>query len=109
MTQPFPLVSKLTLSLGAFVAAAMSFAPAAQAQTAQMCTSASQQFCYRYLCNGMDANGTFSQDGCGFGCNDATAPRWYAPTVPVRVDLSTVPSELSTTQWNNIVNTSFSR
>lgn len=70
-----------------------------------VCTSANQQNCYRFLCNGMDADGSI-RNSCNT-CSDSTAPRWYQATVPVRVDRSTVPPELGTTAWNSVVDGCF--
>ena len=70
-----------------------------------VCTSPNATNCYRFICNGMDANGTISQ-ACG-SCGDSTAPRWYQPTVPVRVDRTTVPASLGASGWSAAIDGAF--
>ena len=53
---------------------------------------------YKFLCNGMDANGSVHGDGCG-ACNDSNAARWSPAIVTVSYDSQTVPSGVSTTEW----------
>ena len=58
---------------------------------------------YKFLCNGMDANGSVHGDGCG-ACNDSNAARWSPAIVTVSYDSQTVPSGVSTTEWTAALN-----
>lgn len=71
--------------------AALSQAPAARAQE------------FRFLCNGIDANGNSASDGCG-PCSVNTAARWEVGTVPLHYDRTTLPtgaSGVSSSRWAN--------
>lgn len=70
-----------------------------------VCSSPNSINCYRFICNGMDASGVIDQV-CN-SCTNTTAPRWYQPTVPVRVDRTTVPSSLGTAGWATAIDGAF--
>jgi len=58
---------------------------------------------YKFLCNGMDANGTVHGDGCG-ACNDNNAARWSPAIVNVSYDSQTLPTGVSSAEWTNAFN-----
>ncbi|MFZ9889320.1 MAG: hypothetical protein ACO3JL_17645, partial [Myxococcota bacterium] len=95
-------MNRHSTSLVALMTFALWTGIALDARAQSMCTSASQQNCYRFLCNGMDANGNI-ENVCSNGCTAQNAPRWASPTIPVRVDRTIVPSSLGTAAWNNVV------
>ncbi|MCP4500108.1 MAG: MYXO-CTERM sorting domain-containing protein [Deltaproteobacteria bacterium] len=98
--------SVFNLAVAAAFLLPLAFSSTSAAQS--MCTSPNDTQCYRLLCNSMEANGLIEDDDrCG-SCTAGNSPRWDNATVPVRVDLSTVPSDLTTTEWTNVVNSSFS-
>lgn len=57
---------------------------------------------FKYLCNGMDADGVEEADQCGV-CSKTTAPRWTPSTVDVLVDLKTLPPQVNEKEWKNEV------
>jgi hypothetical protein len=59
---------------------------------------ASAQF--RFLCNGINSDGSSDPD-CNEPCNASTAARWEIATVPWTYDTTTRPPEISATRWNN--------
>jgi len=58
---------------------------------------------YKFLCNGMDASGNVSGDGCG-ACNASNAARWNPAIVTVKYDSQTVPPGVTTAQWSAAFN-----
>lgn len=61
-------------------------------------TPAAAQF--RFLCNGVNADGSSDSD-CNEPCNSSTAARWEIATVPWNYDETTRPPEVSATRWAN--------
>jgi hypothetical protein len=61
----------------------------------------SNAFAYKYLCNGMDADGTETVDYCGV-CTDDSAPRWIPSSVDVLIDLKTRPKNLNEAEWKSV-------
>jgi hypothetical protein len=53
---------------------------------------------YKFICNGVDAEGTTEDDHCGT-CDDVTGPRWMPAAVSIKVDANTRPSGLSKDAW----------
>ncbi|MCP4501490.1 MAG: hypothetical protein GY822_16140 [Deltaproteobacteria bacterium] len=83
---------------------------AASPASADVCTSANDTNCYRFLCNGMQANGQL-QGYCYQNlnqCTAETASRWDQHTVGIRVDTTTVPTGMNASQWSNVVTDAFS-
>jgi len=100
---------RMNLSHFTFALGLLSTTMVADGAVAQsMCSSPNDTNCYRMICNGMDANGTVSNQGCGV-CTSQQSPRWDNATVPVRVDLNTVPSGISASAWSSTVDTAFAR
>jgi MYXO-CTERM domain-containing protein len=69
-----------------------------------LCFVSAEASAYKFLCNGMDANGTVQGDGCG-ACDDSNAARWSPAIVNVKYDSQTVPSGVSTAEWTAALNT----
>lgn len=61
---------------------------------------------YRFVCNGILADGTTRGDSCG-PCTEKTAARWHNPNVPVIVDFDTLPAGISKSDWREIIQKSF--
>lgn len=61
---------------------------------------------YRFVCNGILANGEERNDDCGT-CDERTAARWEDPQVRVVVADSPLPKGLSLTDWHQVVKDSF--
>lgn len=61
---------------------------------------------YRFICNGILANGDERLDECGI-CDDEHAARWPSSTIEVVIDNSVLPKHLSLSQWHNVVEQSF--
>ncbi len=57
---------------------------------------------YKFICNGVDADGEIYQDQCGT-CNEHNAARWSLPDIPVRVDSDVLPKGLNKQQWLDTV------
>lgn len=55
-------------------------------------------FGYRFICNGILANGDERIDECGL-CDAEHAARWFSPTIEVAVDYSRVPKNISQSDW----------
>ena len=66
-------------------------------------TGTSEVHAYKFLCNGMDASGNVSGDGCG-SCTASNAARWNPAIVTVSYDSQTVPTGLSTAEWTTAFN-----
>ena len=62
---------------------------------------------YRFICNGILADGSEHVDNCGAPCDDAHAPRWPNPNIPVLVDYDKTPYGISKIQWQDVVKKSF--
>lgn len=65
----------------------------------------SQAHAYKFICNGIDAEGTIESDHCGV-CTDESGPRWMPATVNIKVDANTLPKNLSKTDWLNVATSS---
>lgn len=63
-------------------------------------------YSYRFICNGMLANGEERADECGV-CNDEHAARWESPSLEVVVDHNKLPKGISKSLWQQIVANSF--
>lgn len=61
---------------------------------------------YRFICDGLMANGEEHSDECGI-CDEAHAARWLNPSVPVVVDEGTLPQGLSRHAWQEVLKKSF--
>ncbi len=61
---------------------------------------------YRFVCNGVLANGEQRSDQCGV-CDEEHAARWSNPNIPVVVDAQPLPNNISGDDWHNIINASF--
>jgi|GEM_PF-638608 len=99
-------MSRLQAPLMTLMVASALAAPAARAD---ICTSLNDTNCYRFLCNGITAEGQI-QGFCYQNtnqCTDATASRWDQPTISIRVDPDVVPQGLSTQQWASVVDDAF--
>jgi hypothetical protein len=71
------------------------------AGAAVMTSSPDAKAAFAFLCNGIDANGNSSGDGCG-ACNASTAARWEVGTVSFVYDRSTLPGGsggVSSSRW----------
>jgi hypothetical protein len=60
---------------------------------------------YRFICNGMLANGDERSDECGI-CDQERAARWDSPRIEVVVDESRLPKNISKSDWRKVVNNS---
>ncbi|HEY4223051.1 MAG TPA: hypothetical protein VGO62_16955 [Myxococcota bacterium] len=57
---------------------------------------------FRFLCNGIDANGnTPPPDGCACNANGSNAARWQPAQVQYSYDTGTRPSDVSSSRWSN--------
>lgn len=65
-----------------------------------------QVFCFRFICNGVLANGEERSDACG-ACDSEHAARWNNPNIPVVVDEGSLPEGLSLEDWRDVVDESF--
>ncbi len=63
-------------------------------------------FSYRFICNGILADGTERLDTCGL-CDTANAARWDNPNLAVVVDKNPRPRGLSVEAWQDITAKSF--
>ncbi|HXW60549.1 MAG TPA: hypothetical protein VEK06_03325, partial [Myxococcota bacterium] len=63
-------------------------------------------FSYRFVCNGILADGTTRGDSCG-PCDEVNAARWSNPNVPVIVDYSVLPQGMKESEWRDVVKQSF--
>ncbi len=61
---------------------------------------------YRFICNGILANGEVRNDECGI-CDDQHAARWADPHIAVMVDDRSLPPTLTKTDWQKAVSLSF--
>lgn len=61
---------------------------------------------YRFLCNGIYANGVVRNDTCGL-CDIEYAARWENPNLAVMVDDSVLPKGISQSDWHYAVQKSF--
>lgn len=57
---------------------------------------------YRFLCNGVDADGVVEADSCGV-CTDDSAARWLPGSVEILADLQTLPKGISKSGWRKTV------
>ncbi len=62
---------------------------------------------YRFICNGILADGSEHSDSCGAPCDEAHAPRWPNPNIPVLVDYDKTPYSISPAEWREVVKQSF--
>ncbi len=53
---------------------------------------------YRFICNGLLANGLQRQDNCGV-CDDQHAPRWEEPIITVLIGLELRPAGIQKEDW----------
>jgi hypothetical protein len=60
---------------------------------------------YRFVCNGMLANGESRSDECG-KCDDETAARWENSNVAVVTDDAGLPETISKDEWRQIIDES---
>jgi len=63
-------------------------------------------YAYRYICNGLLANGVERSDSCG-PCDEEHAPRWSRPIIKVLIGDKVRPKNLSSEAWWRIVQASF--
>jgi hypothetical protein len=63
-------------------------------------------YSYRFICNGLLADGMERQDSCG-PCDEEHAPRWGQRTLTVSVNLDVLPHGFSADEWWDIVQDSF--
>lgn len=68
---------------------------------------AGSAFSYRYVCNGLLANGDQRTDACG-ECNQQKAARWANPEVTVSISSTSLPAHVLEQDWRDIVEKSFS-
>lgn len=61
---------------------------------------------YRFVCNGLLANGEERNDDCGI-CDDEHAARWRDPTLSVVVGSKTLPKGISAEDWKSAISSSF--
>lgn len=61
---------------------------------------------YKFLCNGIDAQGQVESDSCGV-CNDQTGSRWSGGTVSFNVNTRVLPPGISGLDWKNLVTDCF--
>lgn len=61
---------------------------------------------YKFLCNGITAEGVTESDGCHKSCT-AEPSRWPGPTVTYNIDISVLPAGVSASDWLDVVNGSF--
>jgi len=61
---------------------------------------------YRFICNGILANGDVRSDECGI-CDDEHAARWGDPHIAVVVDDQTLPAKMTRADWQRAVSQSF--
>lgn len=67
--------------------------------------AAKETMSYRFVCNGILADGSERADSCG-PCTEESAARWANPNVPVVVDYSVLPPGISDQDWRHIVKSS---
>jgi MYXO-CTERM domain-containing protein len=60
--------------------------------------AAPQADAFRFLCNGIDADGSTDSDGCG-ACSASSAARWEEFQVDFRFDDNVRPSEVTLAEW----------
>lgn len=68
--------------------------------------SASSGIGYRFICNGLLANGEERADECGL-CDDKHAARWKNPNLGVVVDDSPLPQGINKSDWQAVTKESF--
>lgn len=61
---------------------------------------------FRFVCNGLLANGEERSDECGI-CDEERAARWRNPEIPVVVGYETLPKTISSSDWESAVKKSF--
>lgn len=87
------------------------FWPAQTRAQVEMCTGEDPdpaEPCYRFLCNSVNSEGVFPDDGLAQSCDDETPTRWSVPTIGLKFDTQTLPSELSSSFWQNVISDSLS-
>jgi hypothetical protein len=60
---------------------------------------------YRFVCNGLLADGQERSDSCGI-CDIAHAARWQNPNIAVVIDNEPLPKGISQSEWQDVVKTS---
>lgn len=81
----------------------------AAAALAMLAGAAPPAHAFKYLCNGMNADGTVDPDPCGqttYPCNAQNAVRWVPGILQFKVDVNTVPSGVSQSRWSTLLNAS---
>ena len=63
-------------------------------------------YAYRFICNGILANGLERSDSCG-PCDEEHAPRWSNPNIRVLISDTIRPKNISSDAWWRIVKASF--
>src|SRR3989338_1053145 len=66
----------------------------------------SPAYSYKFLCNGITAEGETESDSCG-ACTDIKGPRWPNNTVSYNVSTKLMPPGVSATDWVALVQSSF--
>jgi hypothetical protein len=67
---------------------------------------ASSAYSYRFICNGILANGEVRSDECGI-CDEEHAARWKSPNLEVVVDENILPAGITKNEWRTVVKNSF--
>jgi hypothetical protein len=63
---------------------------------------ASETLAYRFICNGLLANGDERADECGI-CDEEHAARWKNSSIELVIDYSVLPKNLTIEDWHFVI------